>query len=73
MPSIEQLLLVTSILLILGILASKTSGALGVPALLGCLVPELTNGEIPSDRIEFLARVALAVPRGPCRIAERVG
>jgi NhaP-type Na+/H+ and K+/H+ antiporter len=32
MPSIDHLLLITSVLLILSVLASKTSGALGVPA-----------------------------------------
>jgi cell volume regulation protein A len=69
MPSIEQLLLVASVLLILSILASKTSGALGVPALLVFLLIGMLAGSDGPGGIYFddarlaqsLGVVALAV------------
>ena len=53
MPSIEQLLLVASVLLILSILASKTSGALGVPALLVFLLIGMLAGSDGPGGIYF--------------------
>jgi cell volume regulation protein A len=53
MPSIEQLLLVASVLLILSILASKTSGALGVPALLVFLLIGMVAGSDGPGGIYF--------------------
>ncbi|HUG38599.1 MAG TPA: hypothetical protein VML54_16700, partial [Candidatus Limnocylindrales bacterium] len=53
MAPIESLLLLAAVLLLLGVVASKTSGQLGVPALLLFLVIGMLAGSEGPGGIEF--------------------
>ncbi|HEX7362192.1 MAG TPA: potassium/proton antiporter [Bryobacteraceae bacterium] len=68
MPSLEQLLIVTGVLLLLAVLASKASNKLGIPALLlflliGMVAGSEGPGKIPFDNAslaQFAGVIALA-------------